>query len=181
MSDLTHSVLRFDRFTLDRTRGSLSDGNVDIDLAPKPFDVLSYLVTNAGRLVSKTELLEAVWPGVTVSDDSLVQCIRELRQKLGDDQRCLIKTMSRRGYLFDVSVLEGDVTALAPHRENDASAAADAPLSTLSLPDRPSIAVLPFANLSGDPEQEYFADGIVDDIITELSRFSELFVIARNS
>jgi TolB-like protein len=175
MPAVTHSVLRFDRFTLDRTRGALSDGKIDINLPPKPFEVLSYLATNAGRLVSKTELFEAVWPGVTVSDDSLVQCIRELRRKLGDDQHRLIKTMSRRGYLFDVSVLEGDVRVLAP------SAATDAPLSTLMLPDRPSLAVLPFLNMSRNTDDDYFADGMVEEIITALSQFSRLFVIARNS
>jgi TolB-like protein len=108
-----------------------------------------------------------------VTDDALVQCIRELRHKLGDDARRLIKTVPRRGYLFDVTA--------AAIQANTAGAAVEPVSSALTLPDRPSIAVLPITNLSGDPEQEYFADGIVDDIITELSRFSELFVIARNS
>jgi DNA-binding winged helix-turn-helix (wHTH) protein len=79
-------------------------GEQDIYLRPKAFDVLCYLVESAGRLVSKSELYQAIWPNVVVSDDSLVQCIRELRQKLGDDEHRLIKTMSRRGYLLDASV-----------------------------------------------------------------------------
>jgi DNA-binding winged helix-turn-helix (wHTH) protein len=96
--------LRFDRFTLDLTRGSLQLGEQDIYLRPKAFEVLCYLVENAGRLISKSELYQAVWPKVVVSDDSLVQCIGELRQKLGDDEHRLIKTVSRRGYLLDTSV-----------------------------------------------------------------------------
>jgi formylglycine-generating enzyme len=104
MDHLVHRVLRFDRFALDLARGCLRAGDHEIDLRPKTFEVLCYLVENAGRLVSKQELFEAAWPNVSVCDDSLVQCIRELRQKLGDDNRRLIKTVSRRGYLLDVTV-----------------------------------------------------------------------------
>jgi adenylate cyclase len=181
VDQVVHRVLRFDSFVLDLARGCLRMGDQDIDLPPKAFGVLRHLVQNAGRLVSKQELHEVVWPNVVVSDDSLVQSIRELRQKLGDEEHRLIKTLPRRGYLFDVSVSVSDVTAVATSHANTASAAAKALPSALPLPDRPSVAVLPFTNLSDDPAQEYFADGIVDDIITELSRFSELFVIARNS
>jgi DNA-binding winged helix-turn-helix (wHTH) protein len=99
-----HKILLFDRFALDLTRGCLRSGDKDIDLRPKAFEVLRHLVENAGRLVAKRELHEAVWPKVEVGDDSLVQCIRELRQKLGDDERRLIKTVSRRGYLLDATV-----------------------------------------------------------------------------
>jgi DNA-binding winged helix-turn-helix (wHTH) protein len=104
IKQLEHRVFRFDRFTLDLTRGSLQLGEQDIYLRPKAFDVLCYLVESAGRLVSKSELYEAIWPDVVVSDDSLVQCIGELRQKLGDNEHRLIKTVSRRGYLLDASV-----------------------------------------------------------------------------
>ncbi len=105
MDHIVHRVLRFDRFALDLARGCLRAGDQEIDLRPKTFEVLCYLAENAGRLVSKQELFEAVWPNVSVCDDSLVQCIRELRQKLGDDDRRLIKTVSRRGYLLDATVL----------------------------------------------------------------------------
>src|SRR5215467_10409561 len=98
-----HRVLRFDRFTLDLVRGCLRAGDREIDLRPKTFEVLCYLVEHAGRLVPKQELLVAAWPNVSVCDDSLFQCIRELRQKLGDDGHSLIKTVSRRGYLLDVT------------------------------------------------------------------------------
>src|ERR1700751_3772323 len=104
MDHIVHRVLRFDRFALDLVRGCLRAGDQEIDLRPKTFEVLCYLAENAGRLVSKQELFEAVWPNVTVSDDSLVQCIRELRQKLNDDDRRLIKTVARRGYLLEASV-----------------------------------------------------------------------------
>jgi DNA-binding winged helix-turn-helix (wHTH) protein len=82
----------------------LRAGDQEIDLRPKTFEVLRYLAQNAGRLVPKQELFDAVWPNVSVCDDSLVQCIRELRQKLGDVDRRLVKTVSRRGYLLDATV-----------------------------------------------------------------------------
>src|SRR5215470_4036312 len=104
MDHIVHRVLLFNRFALDLARGCLRVGDEEIDLRPKTFEVLHYLALNAGRLVSKRELFEAVWPNLSVCDDSLVQCIRELRQKLGDDDRRLIKTVSRRGYLLDATV-----------------------------------------------------------------------------
>jgi DNA-binding winged helix-turn-helix (wHTH) protein len=121
MDHIVHRLLRFDRFALDLARGCLRAGDQEIDLRPKTFEVLYYLAENAGRLVSKQELFEAVWPNVSVCDDSLVQCIRELRHKLGDDDRRLIKTMSRRGYLLDATVL-----AQAAQSLSDGSAATPA-------------------------------------------------------
>src|SRR5262249_26282344 len=166
MHPLAHNkLLRFDRFVLDLTRGCLRAGKQEIHLRPKAFRLLTYLALNAGRLVTKQELLDAVGPNVMVSDDSLAQSIWQLRQKLGDQNQRIIKTGPRRGYVMDVGVHSAD-TSLAP---------------PLPLPNMPSIAVLPLANLSGDPEQQYFSDGITEDIIAELSLFSELFVIARNS
>ena len=93
--------LRFDRFVLDLVRGTVRVGGEEITLRPKTFDVLRHLAQNSGRLVLKRDLHETVWPDVAVTDDSLVQCIRELRQILGDDDHRLIKTVSRRGYLLD--------------------------------------------------------------------------------
>jgi len=104
MDQIIPRVLRFDRFELDLTRGCVRAGLQQIDLAPKPFEVLTHLAENAGRLVSKQELLDAVWPNLSVTDDSLVQCIRELRSKLGDESHRLIKTVARRGYLLDTSI-----------------------------------------------------------------------------
>jgi DNA-binding winged helix-turn-helix (wHTH) protein len=116
MDQSPHKALRFDRFTLDLTRGFLREGGQDIDLRPKAFQVLCHLASNAGRLVSKRELFEAVWPAVTVSDDSLVQCIRELRDKMGDHHHRLIRTLHRRGYLLDA-----EVTETAPLASGDGS------------------------------------------------------------
>jgi formylglycine-generating enzyme len=119
MDQVVHTILRFDCFSLDLTRGSLRKGEQDIDLRPKAFDVLRHLAQNAGRLVSKQELYDAVWPNIAVSDDSLVQCIRELRHKLGDDGHRLIKTVPRRGYLMDIVLgppptdLPGELTTSA--------------------------------------------------------------------
>ena len=96
--------MRFDRFSLDLTRAALRFDNQEVFLRPKAFGVLRHLAENAGRLVGKHELFEIVWPEVQVTDDSLVQCVRELRQVLGDKERRLIKTVTRRGYLLDVEV-----------------------------------------------------------------------------
>jgi DNA-binding winged helix-turn-helix (wHTH) protein len=104
MGHIDHRIFQFDRFELDLKRGCLRTNDREIDLRPKALEVLHYLVRNANRLVPKQELFEAVWPNVTVSDDSLVQCIRELRQKLGDEDRRLIKTVARRGYLLDARI-----------------------------------------------------------------------------
>ena len=166
MDQLAHNkILWFDRFVLDLTRGCLRAGEEEISVRPKAFRLLTYLALNAGRLVTKQELLDAVWPNVAVSEESLAQSIWQLRQKLGDVSQQIIKTVPRRGYVLDVGIHTADPSVAPP----------------LPLPDRPSIAVLPLANLSRDPEQQYFSDGITEDIIAELSLFSELFVVARNS
>ena len=112
MDHIVHKVLRFDRFKLDLTRGCLRMGEQEIALRPKAFQLLTYLAKNAGRLVSKQELLDAVWPDVVVSDESLTQSIRQLRQSLGDDAHRVLKTVSRRGYLFDVAVETGEARAM---------------------------------------------------------------------
>ena len=115
-------ALYFDRFSLDLARGSLRMGDQNLDLRPKAFEVLKCLAMNAGRLVAKQELYDAVWPNVIVSDDSIAQCIRELRSRLGDDDHSLIKTVSRRGYLLDAIV-----TTEAPHCSIDTGAISTAP------------------------------------------------------
>jgi DNA-binding winged helix-turn-helix (wHTH) protein len=101
MQRLGTKVLRFDRFLLDPSRPSVRAGEQELTLRPKAFDLLHYLARNSGRLVSKQELHEAICPAVTVTDDVLVQCIRELRRALADHERRLIKTVNRRGYLLD--------------------------------------------------------------------------------
>jgi TolB-like protein len=174
-----HKSLQFEDFTLDLDRLCLRGLSGPVDLRRKSFEVLRYLVEHAGRVVSKEEMMNAVWPDVTVGDQSLTQCISEVRHAIGDESQRIIKTVARRGYLMDVVISTDEMPAVEPPHAT-AIAELDS-ASPLPLPDRPSIAVLPFSNLGGDPDQEYFADGVVDDIITELSRFQGLFVIARNS
>ncbi len=118
MDQASHECLQFDRFTLDPARAALRFGNQEIFPRPKAFGVLCHLARNAGRLVEKQELFETVWPDVEVTDDSLVQCIRELRHILGDTEHRLIKTVSRRGYLLDAEVTMPTAVqrhAVSPH------------------------------------------------------------------
>ena len=157
-------VLDVDRREL-RRRGEL------IALEPQVFDLLVYLVCNHERVVSKDDLLQSVWGGRIVSDSTLISRINAVRKALGDDGRTqrLIRTVSRRGFRF-----VGDVRQEIPPPT-------DSRRFAISVPDKPSIAVLPFVNMSGDPGQEFFADGIAEDVITALSHYPSLFVIARNS
>ena len=165
---------RFGPFLVDRRSACLRRDGVVVPLRPKTFDVLTYLAQHPGRLVPKTELIDNVWQNLNVTPNSLAQCIREIRHALHDDTQAIIETVSKRGYLFALPVIAVD--------GNDAPLSAEAGESrALPLPDRPSIAVLPFDNMSGDPDQDYFADGISEDLITGLSRIRWLFVIARNS
>ncbi|MFB9267190.1 winged helix-turn-helix domain-containing protein [Bradyrhizobium erythrophlei] len=159
---MVHEIFQFEGYTLDVTRGSLRAGDREVELRPKSFEVLRYLVENASRLVPKEELFGAIWPGIFVGDDSLARCVSEVRSALRDEHQRIIKTVPRRGYLFAATVSQPKPAALP-------------------LPDRPSIAVLPFSNLSGDPEQDYFSDGVSEDVITGLSKFRDLFVIAHHS
>jgi sulfatase modifying factor 1 len=130
-----HKALRFDRFVLDLTRGCLRAGDHDIELRPKAFEVLYHLADNAERLVTKQDLYEAVWPNVIVSDDSIAQCIRELRSKLGDVDHKLIKTVSRRGYLLDTAV-STEVREYLPDRS--AAVPPEAPQALPGVPQRVS-------------------------------------------
>jgi DNA-binding winged helix-turn-helix (wHTH) protein len=113
MDQISPRILSFGRFELDLMRGCARVAGRDLELRPKAFRLLCYLAENAGRLVSKQELHDAVWPDVTVSDDALVQCIRELRQKLRDDDRAVIQTVPRRGYLLNAIKDAPDVAPAA--------------------------------------------------------------------
>lgn len=161
----------FESCTFDLRRGSLLTGSRKVELRPKSFAMLRHLVENPGRLIPKEEIIAAVWPRVVVTDDSLARCISDVRAAIDDNNHTMIKTVPRRGYLFAAKV-EREVEACS----EDMGAQASAHLS-----DRASIAVLALTNVSGDRREEYLSDGITEDIITELSRFSELLVIARNS
>ena len=155
---------------IDYPSACLRRAGLPLQLRPKSFDVLAYLSRNRGRLVSKAELIDHIWGDIAVTENSLVQCIKDIRQVLNGDSQFEIKTVPKRGYLF-----EGLLAEVAA-RGKEANAG-----QFPALPDRPSIAVLPFENLSDEPDQEHFADGVTEDLITGLSRIKWLFVIARNS
>ncbi len=174
----------FDDHTLDTDRRELRRGSEAIAVEPQVFDLLVYLVQNRDRVVSKDDLIASIWGGRIVSESTLTSRINAARKAVGDsgeDQK-LIRTIPRKGLRF-----VGDVRT-QPHGHEQAHTI-DPPLHeihepsrpALPLPDRPAIAVLPFTNMSGDPEQEYFSDGISEDIITALSKLRWFFVIARNS
>ena len=147
---------------------------------PQVFDLLVYLLENRDRVVSRDDLIALVWGGRLVSDSTLDSRINAARNAIGDSgkEQKLIRTIPRKGIRFVGAVEEqSDTLADSPALR----ARNEAPPPVLALPERPAIAVLPFKNMSGDQEQEYFSDGISEDIITALSRLRWFFVIARNS
>jgi adenylate cyclase len=179
---MTGRRYQFETWTLDCATLQLVALTGTVALRPKTFEVLQYLVENPGRLVTREEILDAVWPGVTVTEESITQCVSEIRQALGDQPQRIIKTVPRRGYVFSVAVdtalstqTDGRAEQSETPRQSVATGLAEKPF------DGPSVAVLPFANLSSDTSQEYLSDGMTEDIISGLSLFSELAVIASNS
>jgi adenylate cyclase len=165
----SEAVYRFDRFILDPARGVLlSVEGREIALRPKAFTLLRLLVENAGRLLDRDTIMQAVWSDVIITDDGITQCVRDVRRALADDTQRIVRTVRRRGY-----ILAAEVTAGRDRSTVDTHAS--------QLANEPSIVVLPFTNLITDPEQEFFSDGIAYDIITELSRSRSLIVIAHSS
>jgi TolB-like protein len=160
----------FDNHVLDADRRELHRGSATVAVEPQVFDLLLHLVQNRDRVVSKDDLIASVWRGRIVSDSTLASRINAARRAIGDngDQQRLIRTIARRGIRFVASV----------DTRSDAPVVRAAPMARA---ERPAIAVLPFMNASDEPEQDYFADGIAEDIITELSRLRWFLVIARNS
>jgi len=157
-------------FRLDRIGRSLTRDGAPTPLGGRALDVLIILAAAAGETITKDRLLDQVWPGLTVEENNLYVQISTLRRVLGDDW---IVTVPGRGYRLTVPATGPHVTA-----ETDE---APPPALAVTLPVIPSIAVLPFVNMSDNPQQQYFSDGVADDIITELSRNRFLFVITRNS
>lgn len=167
-------IYRFGPFRLDPAAGILYLGAEPTMLGRRAVALLCRLLESAGAPVSKDALVEAGWGGLAVADNNLTVQIAALRRVLaeGTGAESWIATMPRRGYRYVGP-------AVVPEAGDAPAAVRTAALPT--LPQKPSIAVLPFSNLSGDPEQDYFADGMVDDIVTGLSRINWLFVIAKNS
>ena len=162
-------IYQFEGFILDLVRGELFAANGDVrPLRRKSFDLLRLFVENAGQLLNRDALNRAIWSDVTVSDDAITQCIRDIRRALGDKAQHKLRTVPRRGYVFTLKVT----------RDPDDRPGA---IALPPLPGKPSIAVLAFTNLTGDPDQEFLSDGFSDSLITELSRNCSLFVIARTS
>jgi TolB-like protein/DNA-binding winged helix-turn-helix (wHTH) protein/Tfp pilus assembly protein PilF len=209
-----HQTYSFGQFVLDVDRGALLKEGQDVPLRPKSFEVLRYLIEHHGILVTKDQLLDSVWAEVVVTEGSLNQCLIEIRNVLGDDSREMVRTVPRRGYLFDVQV--------TVHRRDEVPVAQATPNELMSnrRPSRwsvgaaiilalaiaatwwnaaqqnnevgdpevvsdaaspTSIAVLPFADMSPGGDQEYFGDGISEEILNLLAQTPELTVIARTS
>ncbi|TRC96730.1 tetratricopeptide repeat protein [Mesorhizobium sp. WSM4303] len=148
-------VFRFGGFTLDLAMGTLRGINEPLFLRPKAYALLSHLARNMGRVVPKSELMDVVWPGVYVTEDSLTQSVREIRKVLGDD---MVRTVSKRGYML-------------------AAEAQTAP----EIGAQPVVAVVRFRNESGDPADEAMVDGFAEDLINGVARFGTVTVLARNS
>jgi TolB-like protein len=165
-------VHTFGPFRLDSTAEMLFCHTEPVALGQRALALLCVLIDRAGKPASKDELIQAAWPGLAVDDSNLTVQIAALRRALAvvPGGENWIETLPRRGYRFIGPAIKVESAETVAKTE-----------TTLRPPDIPSIAILPFQNLSGDPEQEYFADGIVEEIITALSRFQHLFVIARNS
>ena len=167
-------IHKFGPFGIDADAGILFCDAEPTMLGQRAVALLRLLLERKGEPVSKDALIEAAWPGLAIEDSNLTVQIAALRRVL--EEACAganwIETLPRRGYRYvGPAVTTG-------HPDTDTAPQAS---TALALPEKPSVAVLPFSNLSGDPEQGYFADGMVDDIITGLSRIKWLFVIARNS
>ncbi len=158
--------VRFGSCVLDEGRGVLCapDGTETL-LRPKTLELLRLLLRNPGRVVARGEILDAVWPGLFVTDDSITQCVVEIRKAMGGGGAEMLKTIPRRGYLLQAEV------------EPEGAAAARAALPE----DRPSIAVLPFRKDGADAEEAYFADGIVEGIVHVLSGLDRIVVVSRGS
>lgn len=218
-----YDQFEFDQFVFDPMAGQLLREGREVPLRPKSLEVLRLLVVNAGQLVTKDQLFATVWPKTVVTDDALVQCVRDIRVALRDEQQRVVRTIPRRGYVFTSAVVPRagggppgvtppptraeSVASISPpskrlaglskwlgrHRLSATLAglvvaiAAAAWMATGVYGGRQgaapslSIVVLPLVNLNGDPQQEYFAEGLTEDLTTDLSRIPGSFVIARSS
>ena len=215
----------FEGFSLDIRRRSLRSGDREIELRPKSLDVLCHLVKNAGRVVTKDEIIEAVWSDVVVTDNSLTRCVSDIRAALGDTAQRIVKTAPRRGYVLAAPVADasefasahpaasrtlppaGPGTALRrresallgvwrTYRPTRRTLVVSLALCAMLLggavalwrgptpappDDRPSIAVLPFTSVDGEPQQDMFGTALSEDVTASLAKFASLTVIASGS
>jgi TolB-like protein/DNA-binding winged helix-turn-helix (wHTH) protein len=187
-------------FTVDLAAGRLLRGNGEIKLRPKSFQVLRYLVEHHGRLVTREELMQAVWGDVAVTDESITKCVADIRKALADDSQEIVRTVPRRGFLFEAEVRAVDTL---PSRDHEAAASRRRAVLLTGLvvvglaavlvsilwrrdlfgrrPAFEAIAVLPFESLTNGAEQQYLADGMTEALINDLGQASPLRVIARTS
>lgn len=202
---------KFDEFTVDAKRGGIWRGTTYVPLRPKTLSLLLFLAQNPSRLVTKDEIVEAVWPRVVATDESIAKCVSELRAALGSAGHRLVKTAPKRGYIFETKVVPIEEEAsfpkcleVAPVARTLTRAKANLRYSAtmmaafgvmlllfvsfvarLSLPssaiEAPSIAVLPFAEIGAEARRGYFGDGLAEDLAVSLGKFSELSVIAQDS
>ncbi len=174
----------FSNHVLDVDLRELTRGGESIAVEPQVFDLLIHLIENRDHVVTKDDLIETIWDGRIVSESTLTSRINAARRAVGDSgkDQAVIRTIARKGFRFvgDVQPLRGGALARADAASSPGFAG-ELPHQQLPALDRTAIAVLPFANLSGEPEQEYFSEGISEDIITALSKLRWFYVIARNS
>jgi adenylate cyclase len=194
VTDAIDTEVTFGRYRFVPATGRLFSGKQEVRLTPKAAAVLSTLMAHRGQPVTRDQLFASVWRDTAVSDDALTSCIKELRRAFGDDSKRphVIETRHRRDYRFmqDIAESGGPLPAGAPNSPTPArvsSAAARvapvraAPDTTARIAGRPIIAVLPFDNMSGDPAQDYFSDGMTEDIVTALAKHRSMLVVARSS
>ena len=187
-SQVNSAAFRFANYEIDVARHELRRAGKIVPIEPQVFDLLVHLIRNRNRIVSREELIDAVWKGRVISEATLSSRVSAVRRAIGDngDDQLFVRTLHKRGFRFvarveDSAPCETLATDRAVITNIPENRPPDNVVSALVLPDKPSIAVLPFQNRSGDSIQEYFADGLTEDIITGLSRQRWFFVIARNS
>jgi TolB-like protein len=175
----------FENYALDTDRRELRRGTDIVPVTPQVFDLLHYLILNRERVVSKDDLVNAIWNGRSISEAALTTRLNAVRRAIGDtgDEQRLIKTLPRKGLRFVGSVREGHQPSevVSDTGAGPVRASVGTTSTAPSAPPHLSIVVLPFVNLGGDPEQDYFVDGVTESLTTDLSRIAGAFVIARNT